>query len=62
MSEDKLKEIKNLRRNNGSSYRGITVTRKASEYVDWLVAELEQAKAEVKRLKAIMGYVGAGGG
>lgn len=48
---DRLEEIKNLCRYNGSFYKGITVTRKASEYVDWLISELEQSRAEVKRLK-----------
>ena len=54
MSEYSLEEIKKLRRYNGSFYKGITVTRKASEYVDWLISALEKSRAEAKRLEQLI--------
>lgn len=54
MSEYSLEEIKKLRRHNGSFYKGITVTRKASEYVDWLISALEMCRAEATRSEELI--------
>ena len=49
MSEDRLEEIKRDIVNNAGSWDIID-----SDDVIWLMSELEQSRAEVKRLKAML--------
>ncbi len=64
MSEDKLEEINKRLEGNYivySDWNGIPVLNaewSAQDDVKWLISELEQSRAEVKRLKSILANQG----
>ena len=56
---DKLEDIKNwLKLTKTGMFGGIRPSARARTYFTWLLLGLEQSRAEVKRLKALLSYQG----
>ncbi len=59
MSEDRLEEIKKwLKLTKTGMFGGIRPSARARTYFTWLLLGLEQSRAEVERLKAILANLG----